>query len=148
MHGFCRTSKTSLTHWAVTGSTTTQNEQNWVAKLNGQGHDKHHHVIDNHCKDPRSGWCISVLVWGLPSMFFGNFRRTWRWWVGWVAWVAITNAFAEQVTHTTSTSSSVRKPKLLLHFTVYWMCLLLQSLGKQRPCNLCHFLTLSESSLT
>ena len=70
---------------------------------------------------------FSVLVWGLPSIFFGNFRRTWRWLVGWVAWVAITNAFAEQVTHTTSTSSSVRKPKLLLHFTVYWMCLLLQS---------------------
>ena len=50
---------------------------------------------------------FSVLVWGLPSMFFRNFRRSGRWWV---AWVATTNACAEQVTHTTSTSSSVGNP--------------------------------------
>ena len=47
---------------------------------------------------------FSVLVWGLPSR---NFRRSGRWWV---AWVATTNACAEQVTHTTSTSSSVGNP--------------------------------------
>ena len=50
---------------------------------------------------------FSVLVWGLPSMFFRHFRRSGRWWV---AWVATTNACAEQVTHTTSTSSSVGNP--------------------------------------
>ena len=50
---------------------------------------------------------FSVLVWGLPSMFLRNFRRSGRWWV---AWVATTNACAEQVTHTTSTSSSVGNP--------------------------------------